>query len=279
MKWIKTFESHRNSEKVNEEFIGNFLKGLVPNWLKNINIKNSGKIDKAFSEYEEKYKQASKDLSAILDSKGEIDRNKLDKIQSALVAKRNLLTKELNRKLSLLTKDNEKSKNYADYKRNAIDMKLIDFELDQYQQSGIEENEYIKTLKNNTTESKKKKEEAEKQLKRDTAKELKKETSKEVTADNLTPGEVLLYRNKKNERSIVKILDDLTIQRISTTINKKDYDEEIKKPEDQRNLVGLFKKEDPETGDEVKGTPFEKPHDDDYGRLTRISAEAQNKFK
>lgn len=39
MKWIKTFESHRNSEKINEEFIGDILKsatGALKNFVGNL---------------------------------------------------------------------------------------------------------------------------------------------------------------------------------------------------------------------------------------------------
>lgn len=273
MKYIRTYESFKysNTQKVNEEFIGNILKGLVPNWLKNINVKNSGKIDKSFKNYEEKYKEVSKDLSAVLDSKDQVDKNRLSKIQSALVKKRDLLTKELNREISVLTKDNEKSKNYANFKRNAIDMKLIDFELDQYRDVGLEDNEYIEKLKNNSLEAKKKKEEAENQLKKSSAKDEQEKSAEEITKDNLTPGEILQYRNSKDERSIVKITDDGSIQRISDTITKDKYDEEMKKPEDQKNLISLFKKEE--------GEPFSTPHDEEYDRLTRISKKAQDKFR
>ena len=271
MKYIKTYESFNREGNLNEEFIGSFLKGLVPNWLKNINVKNSGKIDKAFKNYEEKYKEASKDLSAVLDSKGQVDKNRLSKIQSALVKKRDLLTKELNREISVLTKDNEKSKNYANFKRNAIDMKLIDFELEQYKDVGLEDNEYIETLKKNSLKAKKKKEEAENKLKRETAKTEQEESAKKVTKDNLTPGEILLYKNSKDERSIVKVTDDGKLQRISNTISDGDYNEQMKKPEDQRDLIGLFKNEE--------GDPFSKPHNDEYDRLSRISKEAQEKFK
>lgn len=272
MKYIKTYESFKSNETVNEEFIGNFLKGLVPNWLKNINVKNSGKIDKAFKDYEEKYKQASKDLSAVLDSKGEVDKDRLSKIQSALVKKRDIITKELNREISVLTKDNEKSKNYANFKRNAIDMELIEFELEQYQKSGLEDNEYIETLKKNSLNAKEKKEKAENQLKRETAKTEQEKVAEEVTKDNLTPGEILLYRNSKDERCIVKVTDNGELQRISKNISKGLYSKEDNKPDDQKDLIGLFEKEE-------GGSPFKGPHNDEYDRLNRISKEAQEKFK
>lgn len=271
MKYIKTYESFKSNETVNEEFIGNFLKVLVPNWLKNINVKNKRSIDKAFKEYEEGYKKASKDLSAVLDSKGEVDKDRLSKIQSALVKKRDILTKELNRQISVLTKDNEKSKNYANFKKNAIDMNLIEFELEQYQESGLEDNEYIEKLKKNSLDAKKKKEDAENKLKRETAKTEQEKVSNVVTKDNLTPGEILLYRNSKDERCIVKVTDNGELQRISKNISKNDYNKEMKKPEDQRNLIDRFEKE--------KGNPFDKPHNDEYDRLSRISKQAQEKFK
>jgi uncharacterized protein YciU (UPF0263 family) len=271
MRYIRTYESfNKKGVKMNEEFIGNFLKGLVPDWLKNINVKNKKSIDKALEDYKIKYEQATKDLSAIIDSKGEIDKERLKKVQLALEKKRDLLTKDLNTKMSSLTKDSEKSRDYANLKRNAIELKIVESELEQYQKAGLEENEYTEALKKNSLEVKKKKEEAEKKLKRDSAKEVKKETSRKVTKENLTPGEILLYKNKNDERSIVKITDDGNIQRISTTLTKDEYEEEMKKPEDQKNLVGLFKKEE--------GTPFLKPHNDEYERLVRISKGAQDSF-
>jgi hypothetical protein len=276
MKFIKTYESFKYSKKekpLNEEFIGSLLKNLIPDWARNLTVKNKKGIDKALVEYKKEYEQLSKNLSDILSSNvKDIDKKRLKSIQDALVKKRNLVSKKLENKLKELTKDNEKSKNYADFKRNTIELELINSELEQYGKMDLEETEYVKNLKENSKKSEELKKEKEKELKKELADKERVEKSIEIKSnDDITPGDILLYKNSDDGMCVVRITDDGSIQRISNIVSKKRYEDEISKPEDKRNTIGLFKKED--------GSTFDNPHKGEFDRLKRISKSAQEKFK
>jgi hypothetical protein len=277
MKFIKTYESFKSSKKgnsINEEFIGSLLKNLIPDWARNLTVKNKKGIDKALVEYKKEYEQLSKNLSDILSSNvKDIDKKRLKSIQDALVKKRNLVSKKLESKLNELTKDNEKSKNYADFKRNTIELELINSELEQYGKMDLEETEYVKNLKENSKKSEELKNEKEKELKKELADKERVEKSTEIKSnDDITPGDILLYRNSDDDMCVIRITDDGSIQRISNIVSKKRYEAEISKPEDKRNTIGLFKKED-------GGSTFDNPHKGEFDRLKRISKSAQEKFK
>ncbi len=276
MKFIKTYESFKYSKEekpLNEEFIGSLLKNLIPDWARNLTVKNKKGIDKALVEYKKEYEQLSKNLSDILSSNvKDIDKKRLKSIQDALVKKRNLVSKKLESKLNELTKDNEKSKNYADFKRNTIELELINSELEQYSKMDLEETEYVKNLKENSKKSEELKKEKEKELKKELADKERVEKSIEIKSnDDITPGDILLYKNSDDGMCVVRITDDGSIQRISNIVSKKRYEGEISKPEDKRNTIGLFKKED--------GSTFDNPHNGEFDRLKRISKSAQEKFK
>jgi hypothetical protein len=266
MNYVRNFESFKNSKKesLNEEFIGGLLKNIMPDWLKNINVKNKRSIDKSLEQYRKDYESANKELSSILDSKDDIDKDKLKNIQSALLKKRELIKQKLDNSLRELTKDNEKSKNYSIIKRNSIEIALIDSELKSYQDMGLEKTEYVEKLKENSNKAKLEKEDNEKKLK-----SIKSEPKGEIKSQSdVLVGDILLYTNKDGNKSIVKVLEDGKLKRVSVVVNKEDYNSELKKAEDQRNTIGLFKEE--EGGDSF--SPIE------WSNLERISKESEKKF-
>ncbi len=274
MKFIKSYESFKeqNKEALNEEFIGGLLKRLIPDWVKNITIKNKKRIDRSFEEYKKEYENISKDLLSILDSKDEIDKDKLSKVQSSLNKKKDLIAKKLNNKLKELTGDNEKSKTYADFKRNLIDLEMINSELEQYKQVDIE-SDYVEDLKRSSKEKEKNKKEKEEQLRKETASDARKEESKEIKSnDDLTPGDILIYRNSNDGRLIVKITDDGKIQRISNEVGNDEFSNEEGKADDKKDILSLFNKE------EKTGEPFPDPHKGEFERLKRVSKKAKEKF-
>jgi hypothetical protein len=275
MKFIKSYESFKSKNKggLNEEFIGGLLKSIIPDWVKNITVKNKRAIDRAFKEYKEEYEDISKDLSALLDSKDEIDKNKLMKIENALINKKQLIGKKLDNKLKELTKDNQKSKTYSSFKRNSLDLELINAELEQYRAADIE-SEYVDDLIKNTEEAEKKKKVAQQELKKAAAKESRQQSDEKIESLNdLTPGDILMYRNSNGDISIVKITDDGQIQRLSNTVSKEDFEKESQKADDKKEILKLFNKE------ETPGEPFKNPHKNEFNRLSRISKTAQEKFK
>ena len=272
MKYIRTYESFRNTEidssdeLTNEEFLG--LGKLIPDWLKNIRVKNSGKIDKALKEYKEGYEKSNKDLSSLLDSKDDIDEDRLKDIQSALLKKRNLLSKKLDNTLEKLTKDNEKSKNYANVKRNTIEIELIDSELESYQQMGLEESEYVKKLKENSDTAKEQKAESEKELK--SAKKAKENSKTKIESEeDALVGDILLYTNNDEDKFIAKVTEEGKLIRISNVVDKKTFDDEKNKPEDEQKVMSLFNKVDDE---------FDPFSPNKWENLERISKKAQEKF-
>lgn len=271
MKFIKTYESFK-SEKINEEFIGNFLKGLIPDWMKNINVKNKRKIDKAIEEYKDSYEETSKKISGALSSKDEINKNNLTKIQGSLEKKRKLILDKLNNTLSELTKDNKKSKSYANFKRNAVELELVNSELEEYEKMGID-NEYSDFLKEKAKKAENLKKQEQENLKKAKAEENKSQSSKKIeSSSDITPDDILIYRNSDNDRFVVKVTEDGQLQRISNIVKGKEFTEESEKADDKKDVLALFNR----TKDD---TPiFKAPHNDEWDRLSRISKRARSKF-
>lgn len=236
MKWVKSYESFK-SDSVNEEFIGSLLKKLVPDWVKNLSIKNKKEIDVVISKYKDEYAKTSKELTDVLDAKGDktLDKEKLKKVEELLKKKRTMLDQNLDNQLKELVKDDEKSKSYASLSKNSVKTQLIEEELKQYKESGVEESEFVKDLKVNMEESKKRKEENEKKLK-----ESEKEKTSQISEESVKPGELYIYKNSKGEYRVVRITDDKKLKIVSNKVTSGKFGKEMKKSEDERKISSLF---------------------------------------
>jgi hypothetical protein len=151
MKWIKTFESHRNQkEVVNEEFIGKLFGNLMKKAKQNISMaysKNFGtakKADAIINEYEMKAIEAQKEklapLKALAEYKksvkagGEVDKEEETKLQKNYEKQEELYKQRLeklkelyNAKLDDVVEDeeNKKIKNYIKIKKLEMEEQLL----------------------------------------------------------------------------------------------------------------------------------------------------------
>jgi hypothetical protein len=146
MKWIKTFESHRNSEKVNEEFIGKLFQGLKNKLSLGFSkmFGNAADADKVILEYKKeilqaqaKKKEALKafgDYFKSVQDGGEKDQNKINELKKNL----DLSTKNYDEQVKLIKQkfdikfkdviddeDNKKIQNYIQLKKIEMQQELL----------------------------------------------------------------------------------------------------------------------------------------------------------
>ena len=146
MKWIKTFESHRNSEKVNEEFIGKLFQGLKNKLSLGFSkmFGNAAAADKVIEEYKKeilqaqaKKKEALKafgDYFKSIQDGGEKDQNKINELKKNLESS----TKNYDEQVKLIKQkfdikfkdvvddeDNKKIQNYIQLKKIEMQQELL----------------------------------------------------------------------------------------------------------------------------------------------------------
>ena len=146
MKWIKTFESHRNSEKINEEFIGKLFQGLKNKLSLGFSkmFGNAAAADKVIEEYKKeilqaqaKKKEALKafgDYFKSIQDGGEKDQNKINELKKNL----DLATKNYDEQVKLIKQkfdikfkdvvddeDNKKIQNYIQLKKIEMQQELL----------------------------------------------------------------------------------------------------------------------------------------------------------
>ena len=271
MKHLNNYKSFLESKKINEEFIGNLLSNLLPSWLKDFNVKNKRRIDKSISTYKSDYEEVNKKLSEIFDNEDDKDLNKerISKIKITLDKKKEALDEKLKSELNRLTKGNQKSREYANFKRTTVKLDLINSEIEQYE--GLDkdiDNDYIENLKKNSKNLSKERKESENKIKKYINSE-----SIEINLDNIKEGDFFLYQQQSGKKIIVKVVNEDNVKkliRVSDEVDNKDF--QSKNKQERMELFNIGNKD-------VKSFPEGEISNNIIKRLQNISKDSKEYIK
>lgn len=242
MKRIKTFESFKSENKVNEEFLGSLFKSLKNKVSLAFSKKfgTASKVDKIMKKYEKELKEARTPkiiaYSKLLNLKDDGDvgkkaKKEYKKIEKLYNKNRDKIKEKFNLKIEQAIEDekNSKIKNYINIKKLELEQKLIQDEIEELKnQSQLSEKELkeIKYFKNKVKENKERLSEINKRINKEEKIINKKEVKKE-DKDIIKVGDVVKYKSSKSDdffENPVKSLDKEKVEiqtKNSGTIERK----------------------------------------------------------